>query len=310
MLARRIPLALGLLGSLGSLSMACTPKQDAKDVQKQEAAPTQKQEDPQPQPASGPTYELIPGEAIGPIRMGMSKADVEALGVLQVHPKFSAMTIPITAYYDEAERARSIEISLMHSDKDVRVGEVTIPRTASIEQIRELLGGCKDPEVNTGASMYSCLDGALFIAIGSGNSGEIWLRTSKSETYVLVPGERIGPVRLGMSKAEIEALGLLETHPQYSAMTVPISVYYDESEQAKIIEISLMHSEKDVMIGGAAELAIPRATGINEIRELLGDCQEPVVNKGATMHSCRDGKMFIAIGSGNPDETWLRIGGP
>jgi hypothetical protein len=305
MLARRLPFVL-------LLAIACTPAQDTKQAPKEEA-PKQEQPKPAepkpepPQPASGPTYALTPGEGVGPIRVGMSKAQIEALGILTTHPKFSAMTIPITVYYDEADTAKSIEISLKHSDKDVSVGDVTIPKTASIEQIRELLGDCKDPEINTGASIYPCRGGTMSIAIGSGSTDEIWLRTGKNPTWVLTPGESIGQVRLGMSKAEIEALGILITHPQYSGMTIPISVYYDEAEQAKTVEVSLTHSDKDVSIG---ELTIPRTAGVNEVRELLGDCQEPEVNKGATMHSCRGGAVFIAIGSGNPNEVWLRVNKP
>jgi hypothetical protein len=302
---RRLPLVL-------LLATACTPKEDTKQAEKKDASPPDKQEQKQdepkpdetpPQPATGPTYELIPGEAIGSVRVGMSKADVEALG-MKVHPQFSAMTIPISVYYDEAEQAETIEISLVHTDKDVRIGEVTIPRTSSIEQIRELLGDCKEPQVNIGATMYPCRGGKVFIAIGSGSPEEIWLRTGKSKAYELVPNESIGPVRIGMSKAEIEALGILQTHPQYSGMTIPISVYYDDADKAKTIEVSFIHSPIDVTIG---ELLIPRSASVNEIRELLGDCQEPQVNKGGTMHSCRDGGVWIAIGSGNPEETWLRV---
>jgi hypothetical protein len=300
MLARRLPFAL-------LLAIACTPAQDTKQAPKKEAPEQPAPEQPkpeQPQPAVGPTHALIPGEAIGPVRVGMTKAEIEALGILKTHPQFSAMTIPISVYYDDADKAKTLEISLTHTDKDVSIGEVTIPKAATIDQIRELLGDCKEPEVNIGATMHACRGGAMHIAIGSGNPSEIWLRTGERSTYALVPGESIGQVRIGMSKAEIEALGILVTHPQYSGMTIPISVYYDESDNAKTVEISLIHTDKDVSIG---ELVIPKSARVNEIRELLGDCAEPQVNKGATMHACRGGAMSIAIGSGNPDEVWLRI---
>jgi hypothetical protein len=184
MLARRLPLVL-------LLATTCTPVQETKEASKpaapeqpaveQPAEPKPAEPKPElpPQPASGPTYALAPGEAIGPVRMGMSKAEIEALGILDTHPQFSAMTIPITVYYDEADKAKTIEISLAHTDKDVTIGEVTIPKTASIDQIRELLGDCKEPEVNIGATMYPCRGGAVFIAIGSGNSNEIWLRINQ-----------------------------------------------------------------------------------------------------------------------------------
>ncbi len=301
MLARHLPLVL-------LLAVACTAKPEAKPDAKPDTKQVQKQEDPKPvetppQPASGPTYELVPGEALGPVRMGMSKAEVEALG-MQVHPKFSAMTIPITVYYDDAEKAKSVEISLAHADKDVSVGDVTIPRSSSVEQIRTLLGDCKEPEINIGATIHPCRGGSVLIAIGSGGPEEIWLRTEKRNTYELVPGTSVGPVRIGMSKAEIEALGILEVHPQYSGMTLPITAYYDDAGKAKTVEVSLLNGNRDVVIG---DVTIPRSASVDDIRKLLGDCEEPQVNKGGTIHSCREGGVLITIGSASPSEIWLRV---
>lgn len=177
MLVRRVSLVLVLVASL-----ACTAKQDdAKQDKKSEPPKAQEVDSAPPAPASPPatpsgsTVALIPGQSIGPVSLGMAKADVEALGY-EVHPQYSGMTIPITAYYDLDGKASTIEISLVHSDKDVAVGELTIPRTATVEQIRELLGDCKEPEVNTGGTIHSCRDGGMSIAIGSGNPAEIWLR--------------------------------------------------------------------------------------------------------------------------------------
>ena len=41
-------------------------------------------------------------------------------------------------------------------------------------------------------------------------------------TIVIVPGQSIGPIRIGMTRAEVDALGVLLPHPQYSAMTIPL----------------------------------------------------------------------------------------
>jgi hypothetical protein len=177
--------SLVLLGLLGLLAIACTAKQDTKE-EKQSATPQPASSPSEPAtpapatpaPASGPTVALMPGQAIGPVSFGMAKADVEALG-FETHPQFSAMTIPISVYYDDADKVKTIEISLMHSDKDVTISELTVPRSASVEQIRELLGDCQEPEVNIGATMHSCRNGTVFIAIGSGNPDEVWLRIDK-----------------------------------------------------------------------------------------------------------------------------------
>lgn len=299
MFIRRLPFVL-------FLAVACTAKQDPEQAAPEKDTPQAAAEPQTPPPASGPSYALIPDQAIGPVRVGMSRAEVEALG-FETHPQFSGMTIPITVYYDEADQAKTMEISLMHTDKDVTVDELTIPKGATVEQIRELLGDCQEPEINIGASIYPCRGGAVLIAIGSGNSDEVWLRTGVRSHHELIPNESIGRYRIGMSKDEIATLGLLMTHPQFSGMTIPISVGYDEGGKAEMIEISLSHSDKDVAIG---DVTIPRTATVEQIRELLGDCLEPEVNRGATMHSCRGGTVFIAISSAKRSEVWLRINKP
>ena len=46
-------------------------------------------------------------------------------------------------------------------------------------------------------------------------------------SIVIVPGISIGPLRIDMTRAEVDGLGVLSPHPQYSAMTIPYTVYDD-----------------------------------------------------------------------------------
>lgn len=123
--------------------------------------------------------------------------------------------------------------------------------------------------------------------------------------YTIVVGKQIGPIRVGMSQSEVEALGVLKTHPQYSAMTIPYTVYY-EDDVVTGLEVSLAHAMADLRIG---DLSIPRTSSMKEAAALLSDCSEPDMLIGGTHIRCLDGGISVGVGSGNPNEVWIRVPG-
>ena len=128
--------------------------------------------------ATGPTIELVPKTSFGPIKLGATKKEVEALGVLKVHPQYSGMTIPYTVYYDATGKAQRIQLTFKYAPGDVKVGTLTIPRTASFDDVKKLLGDCKDQPPATGGTTSKCRDGAVNVSIGSGSPTEVWLEAA------------------------------------------------------------------------------------------------------------------------------------
>jgi hypothetical protein len=67
-------------------------------------------------------YEIVPGESIGPFRLGMTREDVEGLNI---HPmelfedgSGAAFTlVGVRVYYDESGRCKKIEARVFGSDK-------------------------------------------------------------------------------------------------------------------------------------------------------------------------------------------------
>jgi hypothetical protein len=139
---------------------------------------------PPPAPAapapSGKEIELVPGASLGPIKLGMTKADVDALGILTVHPQYSGMTIPFTVYYDKDGKARDVEVTLKHATADVKIGTVIIPRTATYDDAKKLLGDCKDNPPAIGGTTTVCRGGGVKVSYGSGSPTEIWIHASKA----------------------------------------------------------------------------------------------------------------------------------
>jgi len=123
--------------------------------------------------------ELVPKTSFGPIKLGAKKADVDALGILKTHPQYSAMTIPFTVYYDAAGTATRIQLTLKYAPGDVKIGSLVIPRTATFDEAKRLLGDCKDGPPTHGGTTSTCRNGDVKVSIGSGSPTEIWIEATR-----------------------------------------------------------------------------------------------------------------------------------
>ncbi len=130
---------------------------------------------PKPSAVDPSAVELVLHTSLGPLKLGTPKDDVEKLGLLKVHPKYSGMTIPYNVYYDAAGKASRIETSLKYSPSDVRVGTATILRTMGFEDVKKLLGDCVDDPPADGGTTSKCRGGSLWVQIGSGSIDEVWI---------------------------------------------------------------------------------------------------------------------------------------
>ena len=129
---------------------------------------------PSPAPRVRPGL-VVPGESIGPIALGMERSQVEKLTQLKPHPQYSAMTLPVTVYYQD-DRVSSIQVSLLHASFEVEVGDEIVARDADSESLVALFGDCAEPDIRIGGTTIACRDGGLAISVGGGNPNEVWLR--------------------------------------------------------------------------------------------------------------------------------------
>lgn len=130
-------------------------------------------------PSGGSEIELVPKTSFGRIRLGATKADIEALGILKTHPQYSGMTVPYTIYYDKAGAAQRIQVSLKYAPADIKVGSVIIPRTATMDDVKKLLGDCKDEPPAIGGTTSKCRGGDVNVSIGSGSPNEVWIEAAR-----------------------------------------------------------------------------------------------------------------------------------
>ena len=118
----------------------------------------------------------------------------------------------------------------------------------------------------------------------------------------LVPRASFGPIRLGAKKADVDALGILRTHPQYGAMTIPYTVYYDAAGTATRVQLTLKYAPADVKVGA---LVIPRTATFEQVKTLFGDCKDRPPRHGGVISDCRNGAVSVSVGSGSPTEVWI-----
>ncbi len=135
--------------------------------------------------------------------------------------------------------------------------------------------------------------------------GELQCATDPSIVEI-VPGDHAGPMQMGMTRAEVEALGILRPHPHYSAMTVPYDLTYDDDGRVLRIEVSLEHVPSDVRIG---EALLPRNADLSRARALLGDCVEGMGTMGRREHylQCRAGGLSLMSGGETGQEVWIEL---
>lgn len=100
------------------------------------------------------------GARLGPIRIGMSEAEVRALGLPEstVDPR-SRRFGPYRVFFD-ARGVRRVE-ALMRDLRRIRVRGVVLEVGTHIHRIRDAFGGCEWME--GGGERYRCAGGSLFV---------------------------------------------------------------------------------------------------------------------------------------------------
>ncbi|MCA9604789.1 MAG: hypothetical protein KC619_04315 [Myxococcales bacterium] len=166
--------ALSLLVACGANETGSgTPRSEPPPAQ-EESAPTPEEEPPaqaeaEPEPAPEPEpvrppepepVDIEAGARLGPIRIGMSEADVRALGLEEsvVDPRTTAFGPYHVQFRDGA--VRSVE-ALIGPLGAIRFGDQVLRAGTHISAIRDAFGDCTWTE--GGGERYVCANGTLFV---------------------------------------------------------------------------------------------------------------------------------------------------
>ncbi|MFT3766537.1 MAG: hypothetical protein QM820_13640 [Minicystis sp.] len=162
---------------------ACTPSSSGPDQQAHSAAATVSIAP----VAAAAAVDLVPGTSIGPVRVGMTRAEIDALGLpTKPGPLTASVTVgPYLARFD-GDRVASVIVELRDLPAGVRVGGATFDGTAKIEAIAAKLQGCGAVQHNEGASVITC-DGGRTLVIAGGPPGLPSIEVLAAEHAAKVP---------------------------------------------------------------------------------------------------------------------------
>lgn len=140
-----------------------TRAQEDPEVEPAEDPPAEAEAEPEPEPAAPPEPEPVDVEAgarLGPIRIGMSEADVRALGLEEsvVDPRTTAFGPYHVSFRDGA--VHSVE-ALIGPLGAIRFGDQVLRAGTHISAIRDAFGDCTWTE--GGGERYVCANGTLFV---------------------------------------------------------------------------------------------------------------------------------------------------
>jgi hypothetical protein len=161
-----------------------------------------------------PTFEIVPGQSVGPVRLGMNAAEVAALGAQGIKE--------IEAVFDEAGACRLIRAKVpehpLERPRFSLAGRLLngLPATEVDALLASLAADVRHEHALTHAlsiGLFAIVWNRLqhykwLVVVRPGDAQSVARRGMDSEPGVLdiVPGRSIGPVVLGMSRDEYAAV--------------------------------------------------------------------------------------------------------
>jgi hypothetical protein len=103
--------------------------------------------------------EVVPGKAIGPIQLGMPRAEVARLGMKVEQVRSLPQDEIVGRYsvaYDEQNRVRFVHLSLQDAPPCVRYKNQPIPKAIAAAKLAKIFPSCQKEEPGIGGNITRC----------------------------------------------------------------------------------------------------------------------------------------------------------
>ncbi len=110
---------------------------------------------------------LVPGESLGPVRLGSTRADVDRTGLtVRIDPSAQGgdqvnFAGPFTVNFDPSGHVESIAIDLNKVRRGVQVGSALIEPKDTLETALQVLAPCEPGMSYHGGTAYRCQQGTV-----------------------------------------------------------------------------------------------------------------------------------------------------
>lgn len=161
--------AAGLMSWALVLAMGCSSGTSGPDKTAQSAPPPGSNAPPPGSnaPPSANVPELVPGVSVGPVRIGMTRSDLDGLG-LGTKPGPLGTDVSVGPYVAsmDGDRVGAVHVDLRALPSGLRVGGKVFDGSAKIEVIAESLRNCGPLQRNEGANVIPCESGRALVIAG------------------------------------------------------------------------------------------------------------------------------------------------
>lgn len=130
--------------------------------------------------------ELVPGVSLGPLRLGMSRADLPTTATRHDGPFIHDVTIPPYAVRFDSGQAGSLFVELRGLDTGLRLGGATFDASATLPAIAAKLQSCTPVQRVDNADFVSCEAGRVLLTSGS-PPGPVSIELLSPERAVRLP---------------------------------------------------------------------------------------------------------------------------
>ena len=161
-----------IMSCAACLALGCTPTSPTSENPASSAASAVASQS----AADADVPELIPGVGIGPVKIGMTRADLDKLG-LPIKPGELPMILWVGPYEARLknDRVDTVYVEIPQLSSGAKVGGKVFDKTAKLEVVAQALNGCGPVKGGTGSSVMPC-EGGRAEVIAAGPTGVVGLR--------------------------------------------------------------------------------------------------------------------------------------
>lgn len=257
--------------------------------------------------AAEPGDTVVPGIGMGPLKLGMTEAEVGAvMGAEPVTQGWASHVRRVGPWEFDVDNGKVVRIASTPDHKRPLLIGVTALDLSHIERAAEGIGGCGPVQHNRGGDLIVCAQGVRLgmaphgdavtvsvvppgaplpggpvdvssairaTTVPGANHGAMGRVGPPQPVYALRPGDGLGPIRLGMSEAEVRALEA--EHPiraGYAPSILNVGHFEVQLKDGKVVRASVMPATLGALVKfQPSGLNLPRV-GLEAVAEVIGGC--------------------------------------
>jgi len=303
------------------LASACERRSTVSERHEPSASPTtaaSTTSSPTP-PAEAVKLEVVVGARLGRVALGATMKELLAAGVPVRAADIGRRSVYAAPYEIEldaegdAGKVRRVGVYLQRAGGLVS-GAKTAAADASLAEVQALFAGCEKEEQRAGASYVHCVGGQIEIENAGGRLLKVILMAKDAvrpppAAYVaastppaLVRGRSLGPIRLGMTQAELDRIGITDGVKTTAGVRFSHGPYGIALENDRVAAVEIVMAGAPCGVRADKQL-IPGGVTFEDATRRLGGCSKASPDGEGRKSTCA-GQVTLRTAGGN---VWIGL---